>query len=134
MEELSFQLKDSRAKALVTLVDLLPIAAQAAADAGIPKDRIIVLGDKKTKEYRHWKDIIDPSTSVKWRRVKALDPEKELAFLVYSSGTTGLPKGVMLSHKNIIANLVSRPLPPPPPPAAPKGVIYSTNPSPHPWP
>ena len=109
MEELSFQLKDSGAKALVTLVDLLPIAAQAAADAGIPKDRIIILGDKKTKEFRHWKDIISLDASIKWRRVKALNPEKELAFLVYSSGTTGLPKGVMLSHKNIVANLVSRP-------------------------
>jgi len=35
----------------------------------------------------------------------ALDPERDLAFLPYSSGTTGLPKGVMLTHYNLTSNI-----------------------------
>ncbi len=33
-------------------------------------------------------------------------PELDLSFLVYSSGTTGLPKGVCLTHRNLVANLL----------------------------
>jgi acyl-CoA synthetase (AMP-forming)/AMP-acid ligase II len=35
----------------------------------------------------------------------AIDPHSDLAALPYSSGTTGLPKGVMLTHHNLVANL-----------------------------
>ena len=38
------------------------------------------------------------------RAPQAVDPD-DLAVLPYSSGTTGLPKGVMLSHRNLVANL-----------------------------
>ena len=34
-----------------------------------------------------------------------IDPARDLAALPYSSGTTGLPKGVMLTHRNLVANL-----------------------------
>ena len=42
-----------------------------------------------------------------------IDVEKDILVLPYSSGTTGLPKGVMLSHFNVVANICQQVLGPP---------------------
>ncbi len=105
-EELAFQLKDSGAKALVTQTPFLPQAQAACKIAGIPNDRIIVLGDERAPNNKHFTGIQNISRSTHYLRTKAKNPEKDVAFLVYSSGTTGHPKGVMLSHRNIVSNIL----------------------------
>jgi len=105
VEELAFQLKDSGACALVTQMPMLDNAVKAAKKVGIPLDRIILLGDGRHPQgdFKHFTSIRNISGTQRYRRTK-VDPMKDLAFLVYSSGTTGHPKGVMLTHHNIVAN------------------------------
>ena len=108
-DELAFQLKDSGAKALITQLPQLPIALAAAKKAGLPEDCIALMGDEKDPEHRvkHFSSIRNMELeSVKHSRAARPDPDKDLAFLVYSSGTTGHPKGVMLSHRNIVSNVL----------------------------
>ncbi|KAF7591795.1 hypothetical protein BBP40_001121 [Aspergillus hancockii] len=105
IEELAFQLKNSGAKAVITQVAQLPVVKEAAKQVNIPEDRIILIGDARDPEARikHFTSVRNISGATRYRKAK-INPEKDLSFLVYSSGTTGIPKGVMLSHKNIVAN------------------------------
>ncbi|KAH8885249.1 acetyl-CoA synthetase-like protein [Thozetella sp. PMI_491] len=109
VEELAFQLKDSGAKALITQLPLAEVALAAAREAGIPEERIILIGDQHDGDdkgrFRHFTSIRSTSYTGHYAKTK-INPKKDLAFLVYSSGTTGMPKGVCLSHRNMVANLI----------------------------
>ena len=106
-DELAFQLINSDAKAIVTTLDCLKVALAAAKKANIPEDRVVLCGESRDPEHRikHWTNIRKTSGASRYRRRKAA-PDTDLAFLVYSSGTTGLPKGVMLSHRNVISDIL----------------------------
>jgi acyl-CoA synthetase (AMP-forming)/AMP-acid ligase II len=97
--ELSHQLKDSGARFLLTVPPFLETAVEAAGKAGI--EEVFVLGEgegaKPVTEL-----LGDPAEAPEVE----IDPAEDLAVLPYSSGTTGLPKGVMLTHRNLVANLI----------------------------
>ena len=99
-DELYHQLVDSNSKAIVTIPELLSVAVAAARRANIPSDRIMLF-KAQTEGYKHYASLFSDRYAESTRgRIKPDD----LAFIAYSSGTTGLPKGVMLTHRNIVSN------------------------------
>jgi acyl-CoA synthetase (AMP-forming)/AMP-acid ligase II len=109
-KDIAKQLTDSRAKTIVTVTLLLPQAKQAAATVGLADTDLVVLDGEGLAASRHPNaaDLLGPG----WPAPEVnFAPSVHLAVLPYSSGTTGNPKGVMLTHRNLVANVAQiRPL------------------------
>ncbi len=95
--EVAHQVRDSGAGLLVTIPAFLAMARTAAAEVGVP---VAVIGDGAEGAIP-LADLMGPPMDAQ----VPVDPVAHVAVLPYSSGTTGLPKGVMLSHRNLVANV-----------------------------
>ncbi|RKL38066.1 hypothetical protein BFJ72_g7528 [Fusarium proliferatum] len=107
--ELEHQLRSSGAKALFTCTPLLSTALKAASAVGIPEKYIFLLPLPKTPSEGSFKtieDLIAEGKTLPPLELPAWTPgqgKRQVAYLCYSSGTSGLPKAVMISHYNVIA-------------------------------
>ncbi|WP_435283280.1 4-coumarate--CoA ligase family protein [Streptomyces koelreuteriae] len=98
-QEFAKQLKDSAARWIVTVSPLLDVARRAAELAGGVRE--IFVCDSATGH----RSLIDMLASTAPEPVIDIDPAEDVAALPYSSGTTGTPKGVLLTHRQIATNL-----------------------------
>ena len=103
-EELAYMLNDCRAVGVVTHKELLKGVRAAAAKT--PSIRTLWVSDAGIGEC---KEIESTFTSLR-SDAKGLPPsrvdvrEDDTVAILYTSGTTGSPKGVMLTHKNLVSN------------------------------
>ncbi|WP_432170106.1 4-coumarate--CoA ligase family protein [Streptomyces sp. 1222.5] len=98
-EEFAKQLADSGARWIITVSPLLAAARRAAELAGGVREIFVC---DQASGHRSLIDLL--ATTAPEPRID-IDPAEDVAALPYSSGTTGTPKGVMLTHRQIATNL-----------------------------
>jgi len=108
--EINFILKNSEAKVVITSSHLLQKISNATNDLS-DKPKIICIDQPNKSDLQLGIEVIE------WEKALSNMPlyenpslnlkESDVAVILYTSGTTGVPKGVMLTHKNLYANSMS---------------------------
>ncbi len=98
--ELASQLRDAGARFLVTLGPFLDKAREAAEQAGGIEEIFTFDGTPGSTPFSELTEAEELEEG------PDIDPATDLVALPYSSGTTGVSKGVMLTHRNLVANMV----------------------------
>ena len=114
--ELAYQLTDSGARFLITAEGSLETALDAAKQIGMDESRIFAFDDgiatfegqgQNHGRVRHWTALVADEkvgASYSWEELNAQEVKNTTVTLNYSSGTTGVPKGVEITHSCYIAN------------------------------
>ena len=101
-EELAYHLNDSGAKVLLCEAELYSTVHQVIAETDV--EQVIVAGGKGDGRAHCWDQLLASVSPP--AKLPSLNVEHDLALLPYTGGTTGVPKGAMLTHANMVANAV----------------------------
>lgn len=100
VRELAFVMSHSEAKAVITTPELGAKIVEASHEAEGAR-LLFTIGDDSAERLEDLSPAIETATPIEGLVERA---DADLAFLLFTSGTTGHPKGVMLSHGNIVSN------------------------------
>jgi long-chain acyl-CoA synthetase len=101
-KELEYQLKDSGATMLIAAEHLSNVAIPVAEKLGV---KVVLASVNELDKMTFSSRKILETRGMRPPDVH-LEPTEDLAVLLYTGGTTGVPKGAMLTHRNIVANTI----------------------------
>ncbi|KAG0167527.1 hypothetical protein DFQ30_005988 [Apophysomyces sp. BC1015] len=105
-QELAHQLEDVNAKILIAHPLNLDSALKAAEMVGLPKNRVFIFGEKAVNGIQPYTRVFMGHRQAIPVELTKEEAKETVAYLCFSSGTTGRSKGVMTTHANITSNLL----------------------------